>query len=57
VILDEQQTMIRDVARQFARQRLAPHAARRDRESHFPIEEMRELGRLVLREIQKRHLV
>jgi butyryl-CoA dehydrogenase len=48
VILDEQQTMIRDVARQFARQRLAPHAARWDRESHFPMEEIREMGRLGL---------
>jgi alkylation response protein AidB-like acyl-CoA dehydrogenase len=48
VILDEQQTMIRDVARQFARQWLAPHAARWDRESHFPMEEIREMGRLGL---------
>jgi len=48
VILDEQQTMIRDVARQFAQQRLAPHAARWDRESHFPMEEIREMGRLGL---------
>jgi butyryl-CoA dehydrogenase len=48
VILDEQQTMIRDMARQFARQRLLPHAARWDRESHFPMEEIREMGRLGL---------
>jgi butyryl-CoA dehydrogenase len=48
VILDEQQTMIRDTARQFARQRLLPHAARWDRESHFPMEEIREMGRLGL---------
>jgi butyryl-CoA dehydrogenase len=48
VILDQQQTMIRDMARQFARQRLAPHAARWDRESHFPMEEIREMGRLGL---------
>jgi butyryl-CoA dehydrogenase len=48
VILDQQQTMIRDVARQFARQRLAPHAARWDRESHFPMAEIREMGRLGL---------
>jgi alkylation response protein AidB-like acyl-CoA dehydrogenase len=48
VILDEQQTMMRDVARQFAQQRLAPHAARWDRESHFPMEEIREMGRLGL---------
>jgi butyryl-CoA dehydrogenase len=48
VVLDEQQTMIRDTARQFARQRLLPHAARWDRESHFPMEEIREMGRLGL---------
>jgi alkylation response protein AidB-like acyl-CoA dehydrogenase len=48
VVLDEQQTMIRNTARQFARQRLAPHAARWDRESHFPMEEIREMGRLGL---------
>jgi butyryl-CoA dehydrogenase len=48
VILDEQQTMIRDTARQFARQRLLPPAARWDRESHFPMEEIREMGRLGL---------
>ncbi len=48
MVLDEQQTMIRNTARQFARQRLAPHAARWDRESHFPMEEIREMGRLGL---------
>jgi butyryl-CoA dehydrogenase len=48
VLLDEQQTMIRDTARQFARQRLTPHAARWDRESHFPMEEIRQMGRLGL---------
>ncbi|HEY4985956.1 MAG TPA: acyl-CoA dehydrogenase family protein [Bradyrhizobium sp.] len=48
MIIDEQQTMIRDTARQFARQRLLPHAARWDRESHFPMEEIREMGRLGL---------
>lgn len=46
MVLDEQQTMIRDTARQFARQRLLPHAARCDRVSHFPMEEIREMGRL-----------
>jgi butyryl-CoA dehydrogenase len=48
VVLDEQQTMIRDMARQFARQSLAPHAARWDRESQFPMEQIREMGRLGL---------
>ncbi|KAF0135579.1 MAG: acdA [Xanthobacteraceae bacterium] len=48
MILNEQQTMIRDMARQFAQERLAPNAARWDRESHFPMEEIREMGRLGL---------
>lgn len=48
MILNEQQTMIRDMARQFARDRLTPNAARWDREAHFPMEEIREMGRLGL---------
>jgi len=48
MILNEQQTMIRDMARQFAQERLAPNAARWDRESHFPMDEIREMGRLGL---------
>ncbi|MDP3548139.1 MAG: acyl-CoA dehydrogenase family protein, partial [Phreatobacter sp.] len=48
MILNEQQTMIRDMARQFAQERLAPNAARWDRESHFPMAEIREMGRLGL---------
>lgn len=48
MILDEQQTMIRDMARKFARERLAPNAARWDRDAHFPIDELREMGRLGL---------
>lgn len=48
MILNEQQTMIRDMARQFAQERLAPNAARWDRDSHFPMEEIREMGRLGL---------
>jgi len=48
MILDEQQTMIRDMARKFARERLAPNAARWDREAHFPADELREMGRLGL---------
>jgi alkylation response protein AidB-like acyl-CoA dehydrogenase len=48
MILNEQQTMIRDMARQFAQERLAPNAARWDREHHFPMEEIREMGRLGL---------
>ena len=48
MVLNEQQTMIRDMARRFARERLAPNAARWDREAHFPMEEVREMGRLGL---------
>jgi len=48
MILNEQQTMIRDMARKFARERLAPNAARWDRDAHFPREELAEMGRLGL---------
>lgn len=48
MILTEEQTMIRDMARQFARERLAPGAAERDRESRFPAQELREMGDLGL---------
>ncbi len=48
MILTEEQTMIRDMAREFARERLAPNAARWDREGHFPAEELAELGELGL---------
>jgi alkylation response protein AidB-like acyl-CoA dehydrogenase len=45
--LSDEQTMIRDTARQFAQARLAPNAADWDRESRFPreaIDEMAGLG-------------
>lgn len=48
MILSEEQAMIRDMARQFARERLAPGAAERDRDSRFPAEELREMGELGL---------
>lgn len=48
MILTEEQAMIRDMARQFARERLAPGAAERDRDSRFPAEELREMGELGL---------
>ena len=48
MILTEEQTMIRDMARDFARERLLPNAARWDRESHFPAEELTEMGELGL---------
>lgn len=47
VIPTEEQTLIRDMARDFARDRLAPFSADWDRESRFPkeaIAEMAELG-------------
>ncbi len=46
MILDEQQTMIRDTMREFARERLAPFAAEWDRNSTFPREALRELAQL-----------
>ena len=46
MIFDEQQTMIRDMARDFARERLAPNAAVWDREHRFPAEAIREMGEL-----------
>ena len=46
--LTEEQVMIRDMAREFARERLLPNAARWDRESHFPAEELAEMGALGL---------
>jgi alkylation response protein AidB-like acyl-CoA dehydrogenase len=44
MLLTEEQRLVRDTVRAFARDRLAPHAARWDREHHFPREELRALG-------------
>src|SRR6266851_7306008 len=44
--LTDEQRMLREVARDFARTRLAPFAAERDREARFPKEALAELGRL-----------
>lgn len=47
MLLNDEQRLIRDTARQFAQERLAPNAAAWDRESRFPeeaIEEMAGLG-------------
>ena len=46
--LSEEQTMIRDLARDFARNELAPHAAEWDRTGHFPEAEITRLGELGL---------
>ncbi|GLK64178.1 acyl-CoA dehydrogenase [Paracoccus kondratievae] len=45
-MLTEEQEQIRDAARQFAQERLAPGAARRDREHAFPRAELTEMGEL-----------
>ena len=44
----EEQALIRDMARNFAQERLAPFAAEWDRTSHFPAEALAEMGRLGL---------
>ncbi len=46
MLLTQTQRLIRDTLRAFAREQLAPHAARWDREHHFPREELRALGAL-----------
>ena len=46
MVLNEQHEMIRDALRAFSQERLAPNAARWDKESHFPKEELKELAAL-----------
>ena len=46
MLLTEEQTLIRDTMRAFAQEQLAPHAARWDREHHFPRAELAALGEL-----------
>ena len=46
MILNEQQSMIRETARRFAREQLKPNSARWDRDSVFPREALTEMGRL-----------
>lgn len=46
MILSEEQTLIRDTARQFARDVLVPNAATWDREARFPREAVAQLGEL-----------
>ena len=46
--LGEQHELIRDSVRKFARERLRPNAARWDRESHFPREELKQLAAMGL---------
>jgi alkylation response protein AidB-like acyl-CoA dehydrogenase len=46
MILSDEHQMIRDALRSFAQERLAPNAARWDREHHFPRAELTELAAL-----------
>jgi butyryl-CoA dehydrogenase len=48
MLLDENQEMVRDMARRFATQRLAPNSAEWDRTSHFPKDVIQEMGALGL---------
>ncbi len=48
MILSSQHEMLRDTVRAFAAKELAPNAARWDKESHFPREELKELGAMGL---------
>ena len=44
--LTEEQSLIRDTARAFAQEQLAPHAAAWDREARFPGEAIAAMGEL-----------
>ena len=46
MILNDEHQMIRDAVRSFAQERLAPQAAKWDKEAHFPKEELAELAAL-----------
>jgi len=46
MLLTEDQTMIRDMARQFAAEQLAPNAAEWDREHRYPREALAQMGAL-----------
>ncbi|HTO32810.1 MAG TPA: acyl-CoA dehydrogenase family protein [Pararhizobium sp.] len=46
MILSEQQMLIRDMARDFSRERLVPGAAERDVSHAFPKDELKEMGKL-----------
>jgi len=46
MLLTDEQSAIRETVRAFAAERLAPHAARWDREHHFPRAELEALGGL-----------
>ena len=44
--LNEDQIAVRDMAREFAAEKIAPHALRWDEERHFPVDVMREAAAL-----------
>ncbi|MFN5454871.1 acyl-CoA dehydrogenase family protein, partial [Bradyrhizobium sp.] len=44
--LDEEQIAVRDMARAFAAEKIAPHALRWDEEKHFPVDVMRQAAAL-----------
>src|SRR5262245_16091218 len=44
--LNEDQIAVRDMAREFAAEKIAPHAIRWDEEKHFPVDVMREVATL-----------
>jgi butyryl-CoA dehydrogenase len=46
MVLSEHHEMIRDALRAFSHERLRPHAARWDKEHHFPAAELKELAAL-----------
>ena len=46
MVLADDHKLVRDTMRSFAQERLAPNAARWDREHHFPRDELRALGGL-----------
>jgi len=48
MIYTEEQLMVRDMARQFADEKLAPNASQWDRETTFPLDAIREMGELGL---------
>jgi len=48
MILSADHAMLREAVRSYARKELAPHAARWDRESHFPREQLAALGAMGL---------
>lgn len=48
MLLTEDQTMIREMARRFAEEKLAPHSAEWDRTMLFPAQELAEMGALGL---------